>query len=361
MSAGRRRGLILILIPDPLRRKPPQETHMHSRNSPFIPAAALLTALLFSAIGPCVVWADSTRVCGSLFACAVISDTTRVMVGDRGRIFLSKDGAKTWESVDGGTTAALSSVCFPDRRHGWIVGQAGTLLHSADGGKTWEAQSAGVETYLLDVDFLDPLHGIAVGAETTVLTTADGGATWKPSPLKSSAGLLGDLNLFAAVMMDPRSACIVGDMGWIFVTEDGGLHWSETKTSLYDDRLMMGRVLYALAYDSGTLYAAGIDSTFAVSKDRGRSWAMGDTGFSKPDLYGIDFVGKFGMAAGSGGHLIRTTDGGATWHAVDVPERIKRIWLNGMDLRQDGSGKVSGLIVGKDGTFGRIADGAVKW
>ncbi len=334
---------------------------MNGRPPFYVTAVALVAALLFPAVHSGAARTDAGRVCGSLFACAVISDTDSIMVGDRGRIFLSKDGAKSWEAVDGGTLAALSSVCFPDSRNGWIAGQGGTLLASRDGGRTWQGQSAGVDTYLLDIDFLDSLHGIAVGAETTVLTTVDGGATWNPSPLKTSAGLLGDLNLFAAVMMDARTACVVGDLGRIFVTEDGGRSWSETKTSLYNDRLMMGRVLYALAYDSGTLYAAGIDSTFAVSKDRGKSWTLGDTGFSKPDLYGIDFVGAFGMAAGSGGHLIRTTDGGATWHAVDVPERIRRVWLNGMDLRKDSSGKVVGLVVGKGGSFGRILDSSVKW
>ena len=190
---------------------------MSSKNPSFARAAVLLAALLFSAIRPCVVQADPVRVCGNQFACAVISDTAGIMVGDRGRIFLSKDGPKTWEPVNGGTTAALSSVCFPDVQHGWIAGQAGTLLYSGDGGRTWKPQSSGVDTYLLDVDFSDPLHGIAVGAETTVLTTTDGGTTWKPSPLKTSAGLFEDLNLFAAVMMDTRSACVVGDMGRIFV------------------------------------------------------------------------------------------------------------------------------------------------
>ena len=60
-----------------------------------------------------------------------------------------------------------------------------------------------------------------------------------------------------------------------------------------------------------------IDSTFAFSKDRGKSWTLGDTGFEKPDLFCIDFVGAFGLAAGSGGHVIKTSDGGATWREVE--------------------------------------------
>ena len=218
-----------------------------------------------------------------------------------------------------------------------------------------------MDAFLLDVDFLDDRHGIVVGGDTTVLITDDGGTTWEPSPLKTTAGLFGDLNLFAVAMMEDGNICAVGDMGRIFTTEDGGQTWVETKTPLYDEQMMMGRILYALVYDSGTLYAAGIDSTFAFSKDRGKTWTVGDTGFSKPDLYCIDVVGDFGLAAGSGGHVIQTSDRGLTWHLVEVPETITRYWLSGMDLRRDASGKVTGLVVGERGTYGRLEGGAIDW
>jgi photosystem II stability/assembly factor-like uncharacterized protein len=334
---------------------------MISRNPSFIPAAALLAALLVTAIAPQVIRAESALIGGSLFASAVVSDTTYIMVGDRGKIFLSNDGTKTWEAIESGTRHALSSVCFPDDRNGWIVGQMGVLLHSQDGGKTWKHQPSGVDAYFLGVDFLDPLHGVAVGRDTAVLITTDGGMTWKTSPLKTTAELWDDVALFAVAMIDTRSICAVGDMGRIFITEDGGQSWSETKTSLYDEMSMMGRVLYAVVYDSGTLYAAGVDSTFAFSRDGGKSWTVGDTGFEKPDLFSIDFVGPFGLAAGSGGHVIKTSDGGSTWREVEVPEKVWQAFLSGLDLKKNGSGEVAGLVVGKNGTFGHVVDRSIHW
>jgi photosystem II stability/assembly factor-like uncharacterized protein len=327
----------------------------------FVLLTALLTVLFLVPVTPCAEGDPSSRIGGSLFATAVLSETDYIMVGDRGKIFLSNDGAESWKAVDSGTKVALSSVCFPDGQHGWIAGQAGVLLHSHDGGKSWKPQSSGVKDYLLDVDFFDARHGIVAGKDTTVLTTVDGGRTWNPSPLKESTDLFDDLNLFASAVMDELHACVVGDMGRIFITEDGGETWSESKTALYDEQMMMGRILYALTYDSRTLYAAGIDSTFVYSKDLGRSWTQGDTGFSKPDLYGIDIVGGSGLAVGSGGHVIRTSDGGLTWRVVDVPERVTRFWLSGVDLKRNRSGKVSGLVVGKRGTFGHFMDGSLTW
>jgi photosystem II stability/assembly factor-like uncharacterized protein len=339
----------------------PQEMHMNLRIPSLVLMAALLAALFLLPVTVCADGKPSARFGDSLFASAVLSETDYIMVGDRGKILLSSDGAKSWRAVDSGTKVALSSVCVPDGKHGWIAGQAGVLLHSEDGGRTWKPQSSGVNTYLLDVDFFDARHGIAVGRDTTVLTTVDGGTTWQRSPLKESTDLFDDLNFFAVAVMDGRHACVVGDMGRIFITEDGGETWSESKTPLYDEQMMMGRILYALAYDSDTLYAAGIDSTFAYSKDLGRSWTIGDTGFSKPDLYGIDVVGGMGLAVGSGGHVVRTSDGGATWQVVDVPERITRFWLSGVDLKRSDSGEVRGLAVGKRGTFGHFVDGSLTW
>ena len=146
-----------------------------------------------------------------------------------------------------------------------------------------------------------------------------------------------------------------------FITEDGGGSWSEIKTPLYDEMAMMGKVLYAVVYDSGTLYTAGIDSTFAFSKDRGKTWTVGDTGFEKPDLFCLDFVGPVGLAAGSGGHVIKTTDGGATWREVEVPERVWQVFLSGLDLKKNGSGEVAGLVVGEKGTYGHVVDRTIHW
>jgi photosystem II stability/assembly factor-like uncharacterized protein len=88
---------------------------------------------------------------------------------------------------------------------------------------------------------------------------------------------------------------------------------------------------------------------------------VGETGFEKPDLFCIDFAGPFGMAAGSGGHVIRTLDGGATWREVEVPQKVWQVFLSGLDLRTNGSGEVTGLVVGKSGTFGHVVDRAIHW
>lgn len=303
----------------------------------------------------------SASVDVNLFASAVLSGGDSVMVGDRGKIFWSKTGAGAWKEIESGTTRALVTVCFPDDRHGWIAGQSGVVLHTGDGGRTWKAQSSGVDAYLLDIDFVDPHHGIAVGSDSTVVITTDGGGAWQNVSLGSSLDLTEEINLFAVVMMDEQKACITGDGGRIFSSEDGGKRWVESKSPLYDAEMMDGRILYSMTYDSGILYAVGIDGVLVTSTDQGRTWKERATGFPGPELYCIDVVNGVGLAAGSGGYILGTSDGGATWRVMGVPEEITRSWLSGIDLQETAAGGTRGLLVGQDGTVGRLENGALSW
>lgn len=296
-----------------------------------------------------------------LFASAAAPGGRFLMVGDRGKIFLSENGAGTWKQVASGTTNALAAACFTDDEHGWVAGQGGVILHSGDGGRTWEAQSSGAHAYLLDIDFADTAHGFAVGAESTVLATSDGGTTWRNVSLSLSLDLDEEINLFAVAVTAPFRACVAGDRGRIFTTRDGGATWKESDSPLYDQATMEGRILYAMAYDSGVLCAVGIDGAFVRSPDQGDTWMEGTTGYPGPELYCIDMVGGVGFAAGSGGHIVRTTDGGSTWSRVEVPEGIKRIWLCGIDLHATTSGAIQGLIVGQEGAYGRLENDEWSW
>ncbi len=303
-------------------------------------------------------------VSGDLFSAAVVTEDVHIMVGDRGLIYLSKDGARTWNVVDSKTRRALAAVCFPDDQYGWIVGQRGVILHSPDRGGTWVVQPSGVDRYLLDVDFIDRHHGFAVGADATVVMTSNGGKTWQRSPFEPPPDLEEmeeDINLFAVVMMDTRQACLAGDYGRIFRTEDRGQTWTEADSPLYDREMMEGKILYAMAHHAGTLYAAGIDGVLVHSRDQGRTWKEVDTGFSGPELYCLDVVGRVALAAGSGGHLIKTSDGGATWQVVVVPEKVTRFWLSGVDLKETSSGSIQGLIAGQSATFGHLVNGNLRW
>ena len=84
-----------------------------------------------------------------------------------------------------------------------------------------------------------------------------------------------------------------------------------------------------------------------TSTDQGKTWKERSTGFTGPELYCIDVVNGVGLAGGSGGHIIRTSDGGSSWQGMDVPEEITRFWLSGIDLQETAAGGVRGSLSDK--------------
>ncbi|MBU0992966.1 MAG: hypothetical protein KJ737_10780 [Proteobacteria bacterium] len=291
----------------------------------------------------------------------MINDTSFIISGDRGNIFLSTDAGKSFLPIESLTQASLTSICFPDALNGWIVGQGGVILHSSDGGQTWELQNSGVTAYLMSVDFTDALIGCAVGANSTVIVTTDGGRTWMPSTFTLTRGVGGEYNLFSVKIIEPQIVCITGDMGRLFRSENFGLTWAEAVCPLYDEVIGEGRTLYAIAAAGGTLLAIGIDGTIVVSRDSAKTWMLADSGSKEPEYFSLVCVDDFCMAAGSGGNLLKTENSGDSWQTIPVPEKIYRAWLSGIALKKTAAGGVIGLVVGQYGTLGIINDAGIIW
>src|SRR5436190_24067639 len=80
--------------------------------------------------------------------------------------------------------AELTAVSFIDADRGWTVGDRGVIWHTSDGGRTWKPQNSGVTCRLEAIQFLDADNGFAVGGWTqsythethgVALRTRDGG------------------------------------------------------------------------------------------------------------------------------------------------------------------------------------------
>src|SRR5688572_11128826 len=80
--------------------------------------------------------------------------------------------------------AELTAVTFVNADRGWAVGDRGVIWHTADGGRSWKQQSSGVTCRLEAVQFLDGDNGWIAGGWTqpythethgVILRTRDGG------------------------------------------------------------------------------------------------------------------------------------------------------------------------------------------
>jgi photosystem II stability/assembly factor-like uncharacterized protein len=156
-----------------------------------------------------------------------IVDDVLWSVGDQGFIarIVDKD---SFQITTYPTDLPLKEVFFSDAMHGWIAGGYGywedfqpLLLKTSDGGITWIEQED-FPYIVKELFFRDSLQGWAVGfdsnQEGVIVATNNGGESWDlqtdklPAPL-NAIHFIGDYGW------------VVGEMGQILMTEDGGASW----------------------------------------------------------------------------------------------------------------------------------------
>ena len=216
------------------------------------------------------------------------------IVGARGKLLLTEDGGQHFKRISLGNDLAIFGIRMTDADNGYLCGQDGLVMRTRDGGKTWERLNSRTHLYIFALSFPDRLHGVLVGDQSVVLSTTNGGETFFkrrlerlfPSEIEDYALPYMEPILYAVKFVDPEHGWVVGEMGRIWSTDNGGASWSEGQESLLDQ---WKRQL-----------AANEDPRF---RD-----------FDLPTFFDVSFRDqKQGAAAGLEGSIIATTDGGKTW------------------------------------------------
>ncbi len=285
----------------------------------------------------------------------LLLDVTRagqrlVAVGDRGHILYSDDEGKQWLQARVPTQQLLTAVYFVDDRYGWAVGHDALILATRDGGATWTRQFADVEREapLLDIWFKDRNTGYAVGGYGAFLETTNGGQDWQDvsDRLDNEDGY--HLNAISSVT--GAGLFIVGEMGSMFRSADGGLSW-ETLEGPYEGSLF-GIVP---SRQANHLIVYGLRGHIFRSTDFGETWTQTKVNTESGSL-------QFGLADGSlldNGDLMVVGHGGTVLRSVNdgqsftVFNRADRTSLAGVT-----SGANGGLIlVGQNGIHQTDANG----
>jgi photosystem II stability/assembly factor-like uncharacterized protein len=280
-------------------------------------------------------------------------------VGDRGVIWHTADGGKSWELQQSGATARLESVQFLDADHGWAVGGTsdpythtgrGLLLSTSDGGRTWKPSKAtlprlrrirmfgnsgwaigdatalcpsgllvtrdaartwsvapgGLLDSWCDGEFFDPTLGVVCGADGFVARTA--GGRLDDSQRLRSGPRSGQVVRFATKQL----VWLAGEGGLVMQSRDGGRRWIDLT-----QRLPMGSRQFdftALAARGDDVWVAGTPGTLVFhSPDAGTTWEALPTGGNLP-ISAMTFVDRHhGWAAGALGTIMTTRDGGRSW------------------------------------------------
>jgi photosystem II stability/assembly factor-like uncharacterized protein len=227
-------------------------------------------------------------------------------------IFRSSDSGISWELVH--TTEhiryfqlSIFDISFSDTKNGSAIGGGGLIVNTTDGGESWFTRE-----FTGDFDFMhwriargifkiDSLHQVIVGDIGTIIYTSNGGNTWE----RPNSTTNDDLN--DVFFVNSSTGFIAGKFGTILKTNTGGLTWSylarETTNSL-------SGIFFT---DSLNGYVVGGSGTLLMTTNGGKSWKSVETETSN-DLNKICFRDKnIGFIVGDLGTILSTTNGGESW------------------------------------------------
>ncbi len=332
-----------------------------------IPAIVLsvLSTLLLTPLPADPVGLDAIRF--NIFDSAILDEQTFLLVGDHGKILLSRDGGTTWDEIASGTRKPLFSVSFPDRQNGWITGKSGLILHTGDGGRSWSVQPTPSDKHHFSIFFADARHGWAVGDWGAILATEDGGRTWGERSLGD------DVVLYDVLFRDTANGWVCGEFGGLYRTSDGGSSWTKVEFTSPPDKAagkpakgeappredplsLFDKTLFAIARSGSRLIVAGMDGAILYSETGGEFWAQA-VNPAPASLYGLELADKIGWAVGDVGTVLRSADGGEHWNLVDeVPAEKRLFWVQSISLLAADKG----LIAGANGLLFFIRNGHLQ-
>jgi photosystem II stability/assembly factor-like uncharacterized protein len=265
---------------------------------------------------------------------------------------------------------SLLSVSFADANNGFITGVFGTILHTANGGTDWQSQLSGTIHALRGVSAIDANAATAVGDSGIILRTTNGGEIWELQPSGTACSLR------AVSFTDANTGTVVGDSGTILRTTNGGTIWisqtSGTMNNLRGVSFINSNIGTAVG-DSGTILrttSGGITWTSQLIQHTdpktyklyGVSFTDADTGTA---VGYTSFVDNISPSIGPGGIILRTTDGGITWHSEATPY-VSTIFsgcpLFGVSFTDANTGTAVGPdTIGFAGVIWRITPDSESW
>jgi photosystem II stability/assembly factor-like uncharacterized protein len=262
----------------------------------------------------------------SIYDIFFTDDTTGTAVGHNGTVLRTTNGGETWTSQTSGTSSMLFGVWFTDDTTGFIAGAwTDCLLRTTDAGATWNPQTHPKgPNGLQEVRFANSLNGWAVGYDSTILHTIDGGNTWTKQTDVSDWGGGFNVQIFC---IDTNTAWITAGRGTILHTTNGGKTWTRQASGQNSGNFD----IYFIDADTGFVVGGSCNvcappeptGYIIHTIDGGETWTTQLHSDTINGFYGVYFTdAKKGIVVGSGGIILRTTNGGI------MPTLIENYSLN---------------------------------
>lgn len=291
-----------------------------------------------------------------IYAAAFASATRVSALGASGATVLSDDAGATFAKVGGRLSGSYSSIrAAAVRGTAFATGTVGALARTTDGGRSWTRGSVPTAGALVDVSFPSRAVGYALDDGGGLFRTGNGGTTWKTLGTGSTAVAR------AVLAPNERIVLAIGPRG-LRRSADGGETFDQARSRAVVRAALDGVV----AARGGALFAWG-DRTVARSRDGGRTWtALEKPGASRRERRRLRIAqvafssATTGLLRDGDGRIWRTTTGGRSWSVLTAVGTARVV---GMATSSDSSAY---LVVNRFGNESggyllRTTDGGATW
>jgi photosystem II stability/assembly factor-like uncharacterized protein len=274
-------------------------------------------------------------------------------------ISMSTDGGRTWQPA--GLSGANVDALAVDPEHPEILyaGTAEGLLKSSDGGNTWRA--GGLKGWVSGVK-IDPERPTTLYAATSsgVHKSTDGGRTWRA--LDAGREARDGVN---ALALDPRNSArlYAGTGAGVLKSTDAGRGWKVSTSGMSGARVE-------------DLAAAGRNSAYALVSSQGLykrargGWLPASAGLPTLDLsaLAVDPQRRTRVfVVGGGKEIYTTTNGGESWRRLQAPPisettEISALLVDPRDANNlyAGTNEYGDYVGYRTGVF-KSTDGGATW
>jgi photosystem II stability/assembly factor-like uncharacterized protein len=220
----------------------------------------------------------------------------------------------------------------------------------------WVAEKRVTQTDLISVYFLNSERGWIGGDAGYFAATSDGGKSWATQTLKAKESI-NDIYF----RNEDNGYVLSGDK--VFVTNNGGQNWVESPAINKADFKGTEQELYSIRFsDKKRGWIVGsvsrgdsvVDSLVLRTTDGGSSWHRVRVPTTE-ELFHLDFINETkGWIVGSKGIVLYTEDAGATWQRQRSDVMTDLFYV---DFR----GAKDGWAVGAKGVILHTDDGGRNW
>ena len=219
----------------------------------------------------------------------------------------------------------------------------------------WQLIPSGTTNSLQSIHFADYDIGYVVGEVGTVLKTVDGGLTWQSiqTPVTND---LNDLFVF-----DGHTIVAVGDSGTVIFTIDGGNFWYVGPYILTED-------YYSVSFSGNNGICGGSSQTILYGEfyETGITWYTAQNGFFGGGFWGASMLTpQFGFVAGENSIFQplfgKTTDSGVNWDFTAFYLNNNEGTATGVDFTDANNGYVSAAVWDGTGAISKTANGGTDW